>query len=395
VIAPTRPSRPSRADRRPGAVAGLLPAAVIGIWFALSGSAAAPVEVATSLSLVALIGVTAGWLAAPLADPDRPRVLVGAVGYALALIVTNATLAMIQAGWDASAAGNDATSVAAAVVQRAVYAIPSASYLLVPALITGLIWSLLARTLGRFVNGPRGDDGGSDRGGGNAAPTLAPARDPRRLGLGAAGIIAGYSLVVAGISAGLIGDLVSREPEPYAVVPRPILLGVVLMLPAAIAFIGAVRRSRPILAAAGTLCFAQSFIAFSGVTMPFVVPAILLIALAGEGPGTGGTSSGRVVIGGALVVVLGVATWIGPFALTETRCWVSRIGPDGTVVYTDAPVSDSVTLTPDDVGGGCDGGALTVQGIGLAAVFGVGAVATATLASMPSVRLRPMSGAAV
>ena len=68
-----------------------------------------------------------------------------------------------------------------------------------------------------------------------AEPDRRPARDPRRLGLGAAGIIAGYALFVAAISAGLVGDLVGDDLGPPEVVPRPILLGGLLMVPAFIA----------------------------------------------------------------------------------------------------------------------------------------------------------------
>jgi hypothetical protein len=223
-----------------------------------------------------------------------------------------------------------------------------------------------------------------------AVPDRRPARDPRRLGLAASGIIAGCALFVAAISAGLVGDLATDDLGPPEVVPRPILLGALLMLPAFVAAIGAIRRSRPILIAAGALCLGQSFIAFSGITIAFVVPALLLFAL--------GTSKGAVeapplaVIGGILVVVLGVAAWVAPFALTETTCWVARNGPDGTLIYAPIPVPENATngsgggsielgLNPSEVATGCDGGAMTLQGAGLAAVFGVGAVAVAALAS--------------
>lgn len=231
-------------------------------------------------------------------------------------------------------------------------------------------------------------------------PDRRPARDPRRLGLAAAGIIAGYALFIAAISAGAIGDLVSDELGPPEVVPRPILLGVLLMLPAFIAAIGALRRSRPILIAAGALCLGQSFIAFSGVSIPFLVPAFLLLALGASGGST--ETPRRAMVGGVLVVVLGLAAWVAPFALAQTSCWVARAGPDGTLIYALIPVPDDaglgsgsghveLGLDPADVASGCDGGSLTVQGAALAAVFGIGAIAVAALASAPlrKSRLRP------
>jgi len=211
----------------------------------------------------------------------------------------------------------------------------------------------------------------------SAVVDVVPAgRDPRRLGLGAAAIIAGYALVVAAISAGAT----SGELGPPDFVPTPIRLAAMFLLPAVIAAIGAVRRSQPLLVAAGVLCLAQSFIAFSGVTIPFVVPAILLLVVGG-GPAGQRPTTNRERVGGVAVVLLGLAMWVAPYSLTETTCWVARPGPDGSVVYSPIPVTDTVTLGPTDLGSGCDGGTVTAQGAALAAVFGIGAVAVALFAS--------------
>ena len=206
-----------------------------------------------------------------------------------------------------------------------------------------------------------------------------PARDPRFLGLGAAAIIAGYALTVAVISAG--GT--SGELRPPELVPTPVRLAAMFLLPAVIAAIGAISSSRPLLIAAGVLCLGQSFVAFSGVTIPFVVPAILLLAVGAGGGGQRETSN-RERVGGVAVVLLGLAMWVAPYALTETTCWVARPGPDGSVVYTAIPVADSVTLAPTDLASGCDGGTVTLQGAALGAVFGIGAVAVASIASTTS-----------
>jgi hypothetical protein len=220
-----------------------------------------------------------------------------------------------------------------------------------------------------------------------------PVRDPRRLGLAAAGIVAGLALFIAAVSAGAIGNLVSDDPGPPEVVPRPILLGALLVVPAFIAAVGAWRRSRPILVAAGVLCLAQSFVSFAGVTIPFLVPAFVLLVL-----GAGGRSEDtprRAMVGGVLVIALGFAAWFAPFALTQTSCWIARAGPSGTVIYTPIPVpADTVfgtggghvelSLDAGDVGTGCDGGAVTIEGATLGAVFGLGAIAVATLASTMS-----------
>jgi len=202
-----------------------------------------------------------------------------------------------------------------------------------------------------------------------------PARDPRRLGLGAAAIIAGYALVIAAISANAAaGELQARET-----VPAPVCLAVLFLLPAAVAAIGARRRSLPILVAAGALCLAQSFVAFSGVTIPFVVPAFLLLALGVRSDGTG--SSWRARVGGVVVVLLGFAMWVALFSITETTCWVVETGADGTINSRQVPMTETQTLGPTDVAAGCNGGAVTTQGVALAAVLWIGVVVVAAFAS--------------
>lgn len=204
-------------------------------------------------------------------------------------------------------------------------------------------------------------------------------RDPRRLGLAAAAIIAGYALFVGAISAGWIVDLGADRFSPPQAALRPLLLVGLFLLPAIVAAIGAIRRSRPLLVAAGILTLGQSLVAFSGITIPFLVPAVLLLALGIDARGT--SAPRRAVIGALAVVILGLGAWIVPFALSETSCWIARSGPGGTIVYSQVPASDTSTLGSGDLAAGCDGGSFTLQGVGLAAVLGIGSVAMAVLAS--------------
>ncbi|HEX5451126.1 MAG TPA: hypothetical protein VFW86_01940, partial [Candidatus Limnocylindrales bacterium] len=76
-----------RRSRSIGAAAGLIPASLIALLFAYSGSAAPPSEIAVSLGLVAVIATSAGWLAGPLTGGPR-RFLVATIGYAIAVIGT-------------------------------------------------------------------------------------------------------------------------------------------------------------------------------------------------------------------------------------------------------------------------------------------------------------------
>lgn len=138
-----------------GALAGLLPVAVVSFLFVIGSTAATPSEVAVSLGLVALIGITAGWFAGPLAAGSRRRLLIASIGYALALIATTAALAIIQGTWETVAAnGLDPLAIATAIVGRAFYSLAGTAYLIVPALLVGGAWSIAARGL-RNLDGSR------------------------------------------------------------------------------------------------------------------------------------------------------------------------------------------------------------------------------------------------
>ena len=204
----------------------------------------------------------------------------------------------------------------------------------------------------------------------------------RRLGIQAAAIIAAYAVVVGAISA-VAGGAGPGEFSPPQVVPRPLLLVVLLMLPAALAAIGALEGSRPVVVAAGVLCLAQSFIAFSGVTIPFIVPGFLLLAVRSKGSTI--DTTWRAAIAGVVIVIIGIGALAAPFALTQTTCWVARAGADGTVIYTQTPATDtnSGALELGDLGSGCGSGELTLEGVGLGGLFAMGAIGLAAIASRP------------
>jgi hypothetical protein len=205
--------------------------------------------------------------------------------------------------------------------------------------------------------------------------------NPQRRGLGfvlaasiavLAALIAALPLIQEGYGSGqLTGP---------AIVPRPVVIALLLALPAALAAVAAVRGSRPIFIAAGVLCLLQSFVSFGGATLGFLIPALLLIVLGVEGGSTPRTPR-RALLAGVLVIGLGIAAWIAPFATSETVCWVARAGPEGKPIYTIIPNSDTLTVRLDDLGSGCDGGTFTLQGLMLGGVVWIGAVAVAGLVS--------------
>lgn len=140
----------TRADssRWRGAIAGLVPALAIASLFAFGGTTAAPSDVAVSLFLVALIAMTAGWIAGPLAAYPPRRLLVAAIGYAIAFIGATAGLSVIQAAWDSLVAdGPDPVALATAIIGRFVVALAGTAYLIIPAVLLGLAWSVVARGL--------------------------------------------------------------------------------------------------------------------------------------------------------------------------------------------------------------------------------------------------------
>ena len=152
MIVSTHPSWGAGNTRLPGALAGLVPALAVAALFAFSGSAATPPEVAVSLALVTLIAMTAGWFAGPLAARERHRLPVAALGYAIALIATTAVLSMVQGAWDIwTTAAFDPIAIATVIAGRALYALASTTYMIVPAIVLGAGWSVAARSLERRV----------------------------------------------------------------------------------------------------------------------------------------------------------------------------------------------------------------------------------------------------
>ena len=218
----------------------------------------------------------------------------------------------------------------------------------------------------------------------------------RRLGFVLAAAVAALAVVVAAFP--LIQPGGAPGFSGPVLVPRPVVIGLLLALPAGLAAVAAFRGSRPIFIAAGILCLLQSLVgAFSGVTLGFVIPAILLIGLGLERMPTGSPSRtrGREWLAAALVIGLGIAAWIAPFATSETVCWIASKGPDDGSVYRRIPESDTLTLGINDLASGCDSGSFTVEGLLLAGILGFGALGLAGLAASerrPSRDLDPVLG---
>ena len=145
------PPQPGRRARWRGALAGVVPTLVIALVFAVGRTTATPTEIAFSMGLVALISMSAGWIAGPLAAGRPRRLLVASIGYGLAYIAASVALSTIKAAWDTWVAEGFAPfAVAMAVVGRALYGLAGIAYLILPAVVLGLAWNLAARGLMRL-----------------------------------------------------------------------------------------------------------------------------------------------------------------------------------------------------------------------------------------------------
>jgi hypothetical protein len=238
--------------------------------------------------------------------------------------------------------------------------------------------------------------------------------------------------VVLGVGAGGSSDF----PDPPEVVPRGLAMGLLYATPAVIGALGAIGRRRSVLAAAAAATTIGSVLSFSGVTLIFLVPGLLFAAAAGATARAGRSTSLRspwrpmlftvVAVPAAVLAVLtygvfGIAALVlvvvilevmrgaspaplsarltglavgivvvgllvgsgwALLATTETRCWAAYETPAG-IEYRTMPESERgpIHLNRDAIGGGCNGGELTVRGAAIAALLAVGAIGVASVAS--------------
>jgi hypothetical protein len=94
-------------------------------------------------------------------------------------------------------------------------------------------------------------------------------------------------------AAGLVFVAASNQtPGLPAEVPWPFVFGAILGTPAVIGALGAVSGRRVLLVAAGILCVVDSILSFSGVTLVFLVPALIFFRAAAAARRHGANRSG-------------------------------------------------------------------------------------------------------
>jgi hypothetical protein len=359
---------PDRA-RRLGAVAGLVPAGAAVVLLAILGASPSR-EAAAWLGGITVVAIVDGWLIGPRLTGSFPSDLRPAVVYAvvgsLAYLVAGTTISIVAGpviGDDI--AGGLAWRVAGQLAYGALY-LPFVTGVLTP---FGLLWVIVVHGFRRHA-------------GHSLGPAVSPAartvpfgmhRDPRRLGVLAAVLIAAYGLFVA-----VLPYLLYDEPRSPWAAYRPVALFILFAIPAAIALIGALTRQRSLLVAAGLVCLLQSYVSFSLVTLGFMVPALLLLTLGGGGAWPAvARETRRSVAAAVVVIVVTLGAWVATLGMTEEVCWSATRAPDGGLTYERVRVADVMTVPPGGFASGCDGGTLTAEGMGVGAVLAVGAVSIA------------------
>jgi hypothetical protein len=250
-------------------------------------------------------------------------------------------------------------------------------------------------------------------------PTAAARRTALAAGIG--------TIVLAALLALIPRDVGPAPPEE---VPRVLAMSLMFATPGVVGIVGVLRGRRAIVAAAGVLCLLQSVVAFSGVTLVFLAPALGFLSAATEPRATravawhpvrvvlavlvgipvawvlvrttgifgllavvviAGLARARVAApedrpaldrwgaaAGIAVLGLVVAAWVGLFATVETHCWAAREGPSG-LVYERRPVAGGAQVIGSGgvVATGCSEGELSLRGAALAVTLLGGAVAVA------------------
>jgi hypothetical protein len=166
--------------------------------------------------------------------------------------------------------------------------------------------------------------------------------------------------------------------------PRGLVLFAIYAIPGIVGLIGVAERRPALLLAAAATSTVGSVIAFSGVTLIFLVPAILFLygavrIASVRSTAISGFASG-ILAGSVLAAVLTVLT-VGAGAsallITDEQCWATYETPGG-VRYEAAPYTTGEMGVPTGaVAFSCSTGVISLRGVGLASLLGSGALALA------------------
>ena len=218
--------------------------------------------------------------------------------------------------------------------------------------------------------------------------------------------------------------------EPPQADLRALASVLLLATPGVLGLIGAWTRRPTVVVAAGVICLLQSVVAFSGVTLVYLLPAVgflraathderspgrpprralfviavviavplavgivlvtgilgvLLLAIVGGVASSlsrsGSTQRVRAVaaVQGVAIVALVVGAWLATFAATETACWVGRTEPGGAIAWEQIPVTNTLTLEAGVTVSTCVSGIPTLGAVLAATALVAAAIVVAAL----------------
>ena len=160
------------------------------------------------------------------------------------------------------------------------------------------------------------------------------------------------------------------------------MLLAVYAVPGIVGLLGVAGRRPALLLAAAAASTVGSVLAFSGVTLIFLVPAVLFfygaIRLASVAPTAGSRAASGILVGSVLAAVLTVLM-IGAGAsallVTDEACWTTYQTPGG-VRFEPAPYTTGEMQVPSGaLSLNCSTGVISARGVGLAGLLGAGALA--------------------
>jgi hypothetical protein len=188
------------------------------------------------------------------------------------------------------------------------------------------------------------------------------------------------------VFAGVLGGFASFHAEVSWIPRGAVLLGI-FALPGLVGWIGANRRRPALVAAAALTSGIGAFIAFSGVTLIFLMPAAMFLASAmllmipAPGEPRGGVVSGAAQLAlAAAICVLVVGAGASALLITDSACWITHQTEFGTSIEA-LPYSTGEMTLAGSGSGGCSTGLISLRGAGLGALLAAGAIGLVNLAA--------------
>ena len=198
------------------------------------------------------------------------------------------------------------------------------------------------------------------------------------------GRLAGATQIIFAI---LISGFSLFQFEP-GFLPRGVVLIGVFAAPGVVGLIGVRARRPALLVAAGLTSAVGSFIAFSGVSLIFLIPSVLFLvgavrlASGNLGSPRGGWTSG---LAQALIAVAIVPLLIGAGAsgllITDSACWTTYGSGLDSHIVVQPYTNGEMELPTDATSMHCATGLISPQGVGLAVVLDGAALGLAFLAT--------------